>query len=261
MTVLDALILGIIEGITEFLPISSTGHLMLAAHMLGLTQTEFLTSFEIAIQSGAIFAVMVLYARRLITDLALAKRIAAAFVPTAVIGFLLYRTVKDYLLVDARMMIATLFFGGVGLIVFEWWYARHASPKRSAPDGEETKISYPKAIMIGLCQSVAMAPGVSRAAATIIGGLALGINRKTIVEFSFLLAVPTMLAATGLDLIKSAGAFDASEFWILAAGFAAAFATALASIVWLLRFIKTHTFTSFGVYRILAAAAFWLFLL
>ncbi|MDP3963624.1 MAG: undecaprenyl-diphosphatase UppP [bacterium] len=261
MTFIDALILGIIEGITEFLPISSTGHLMLAGRLLNLAQTEFLKSFDIAIQSGAILAVVVLYARRLWRDAELAKRIVAAFIPTAVVGLALYRTVKDYLLADTGIVLWMLFLGGIGLVVFEKWYVKRTHAFYTSGDEEShTHISYSQALWIGLCQSVAMVPGVSRAAATIIGGLALGIERKTIVEFSFLLAIPTMAAATGLDLIKNAQSFSGAEFYLLAIGFIAAFITALISVLWLLRFIKTHTFTPFGIYRVALALVFWLFI-
>ena len=250
MKFFDALILGIVEGITEFLPISSTGHLILASTLLRLSETEFLKSFEIAIQLGAILSVVVLYARSLIRDRVTIQKLFVAFLPTAVIGLLFYKLVKHYLLGNEWVVVAALFIGGIILILFEW--------NRRGEDSGSTHITYPQAFLIGVFQSISIIPGVSRAAATIIGGLSLGIERKTIVEFSFLLAIPTMAAATALDLLKSASSFSSADFEILAVGFVVSFVVALVIIKWLLYYIKNHTFLSFGVYRIAVAFLFWL---
>lgn len=254
MDLISALILGIVEGITEFLPISSTGHLILTAHLLKIAQTDFLKSFEIAIQLGAILSVVVLYWRSLIADIKALKRVLAAFIPTAIIGFLLYKVIKNYLLGNERIVLISLFLGGIFLILFELLYREKETASSSIAD-----ISYGQAVAIGLFQSISVIPGVSRAAATICGGLLLGLKRKTIVEFSFLLAVPTMLAATGFDLIKSAGSFSSAQFGLLAVGFIVSFITAIFGIKFLLNFIKGHNFVSFGIYRIAAALLFWLF--
>lgn len=256
MDLFHAFVLGCVEGVTEFLPISSTGHLMLTAKLLGLAQTEFLKSFEIAIQLGAILAVGVLYARSFLINREVLKRVLAAFIPTAVIGLFLYKVVKKFLLGSTDVVVAALFLGGIFLIVFERFY-------REKPDAKADleRLPYRDALSIGCFQALAMIPGVSRAAATIIGGLILGMKRKTIVEFSFLLAVPTMLAACALDLFKSAGdiSLGTQELSFLAVGFATAFVTAMASIKFFLRFIQRHNFVSFGVYRVLIAVAFWVF--
>lgn len=253
MDIAQAIIFGVIEGITEFLPISSTGHLMLAARYMGIAQTEFVKSFEIAIQSGAILAVVALYGRVLLRGRDGWGKLLTAFLPTAVIGALLYRFIKQFLLGNNSVVLVSLFLGGAALILFERFH-------REKEDSVATlsAISYPQAFMIGLCQSLAVIPGVSRAAATIIGGLAIGLKRKTIVEFSFLLAVPTMAAAMAFDMLKSAHAFTAGQFSVLAVGFFVSFAVALIAIRLLLIFIETHTFVLFGVYRILVAVAFWL---
>lgn len=245
--------MGIIEGITEFLPISSTGHLILASEILRLESTDFLKSFEIAIQLGAILSVVVLYWRSLFLKREIIKRMAIAFLPTAVLGFAFYKIIKQYLLGSSAVVLWALFLGGAFLIIFEFFYEEKETAHNELED-----ISYKKSFIIGLFQSVAMIPGVSRAAATIIGGLVLGIKRKTVVEFSFLLAVPTMLAATVFDLIKSASAFVASDFYLLAVGFIISFITALLAIKFLLAFIKKHNFVWFGAYRILLAGMFWL---
>ena len=252
MNMLHAFIFGIVEGITEFLPISSTGHLMLTAKILQISQSEFVKSFEIAIQLGAILSVVVLYWQRLVRGFEIWKRLFVAFIPAALIGAVLYKTIKRYLMGSNNVVLWSLFLGGIFLIIFELLYRE----KPSAVDDLEA-ISYPKALIIGLFQSVAMIPGVSRAAATIIGGLVVGLKRKTIVEFSFLLAIPTMLAATALDLFKSADVFKPGQFVLLGVGFFVSFAVAIVAIKFLLAFIKRHNFISFGVYRIIVALAFW----
>lgn len=242
MTTLEAIILGIIEGITEFLPVSSTAHLSLANHALGIVETEFVKSFDIIIQLGAILSVVVLYWRKFWNVDVLAK-LAVAFIPTGVIGLTVYRMVKGYLLGNVPVMVATLMAGGVILILFD---------RRRVPIGEEidfSEITYRRALLIGLFQALAIIPGTSRSAATIIGGSLLGISRRTIVEFSFMLAVPTMLAASLYDLLKSHEAI-ATNVPALAVGFVVSFATAIIAIKGFLAVIKKRSFAAFGVYRI-----------
>jgi len=253
MNLLTAVIFGIVEGITEFLPISSTGHLILTAHILGISQTDFLKTFEIAIQLGAILSVVVLYWRSLIIDFKISKRILVAFIPTALIGLTFYKIIKRYLLGSDQIVLWSLFLGGIILIIFELMHGE----KKYATE-EISSISYKQSFLIGIFQSIAMVPGVSRSAATIIGGLVLGLKRKTIVEFSFLLAVPTMLAATFLDLLKSAHAFTHEQFVFLFIGFLISFIVALLSIKLLLMLIKKHSFIAFGIYRIVIALLFWI---
>ncbi|MCX7816732.1 MAG: undecaprenyl-diphosphatase UppP [Syntrophales bacterium] len=254
MGICDAIVLGIVEGISEFLPISSTGHLILTSFILGLGHTSFLKSFEIAIQVGAIFSVVILYGKNLLRNWEVIKRVFVSLIPTVVVGATLYRTVKEYWLGSDTIVIWSLFIGGIFLIVFEWWY----SEKPHLTENIE-EISYRKAFIIGVFQSIALIPGVSRAAATIVGGLIVGLKRKTIVEFSFLLAVPTMMAATGYDILKSGGVFSWTEINLLVAGFISSFIVAILSIKFLLRFIQTHTFIPFGIYRI-AVAILWVLL-
>lgn len=251
MSFLSAIILGVVEGISEFLPISSTGHLILMAHLLKLQQTEFLKSFEIAIQLGAILSVVVLYGKRFLVKPKLLRRITAAFIPTAIIGFTFYKTVKQVFFGSQQVVLWALALGGIFLIIFELIYRE----RRDAVE-EISSISYMQAVIIGIFQSIAIIPGVSRAAATIIGGLALGLKRKTIVEFSFLLAVPTMGAAVALDLMKSAGEFAPGDFLFLAIGFFVSFIVAFFSIKFLLGFIRNHNFIPFGIYRIILALSF-----
>lgn len=252
MTVLQALILGCVEGVSEFLPISSTGHLILTGKLLGLSESEFLKSFEIAIQLGAILSVVALYGRTLLVNRSVLLRVAVAFVPTGVIGFLVHGLFRDYLIGSESVVLWSLFLGGVALIVFERWHVERRDAAAAIDD-----MTLVQAFWIGCFQSVAIVPGVSRAAATIVGGLLLDIKRPAIVTFSFLLAVPTMAAATGYDLLKTASAFTGQEFLLLAVGFATSFVVALLAIRWFVRFVQHHTFTGFGWYRIGVAAAFW----
>lgn len=255
MEPIHALILGIIEGITEFLPISSTGHLILAGEILHIPSTEFQKSFDIIIQLGAILSVIVLY-WNILWDLDVIKKLFVAFIPTGVIGLLLYKTVKIYLLGDQVVVLGSLLLGGIALIAFELWHKESTAATASIKG-----ISYRQAALIGVFQSLAIIPGLSRSAATIVGGLLLGLRRATIVEFSFLLAVPTMLAASSLDILKNYQSFSSDQIGILSIGFITSFVVALLSIKFLLGYIRKHNFIPFGVYRILAAMLFWLLVL
>ena len=252
MNILHAIILGIIEGLTEFLPISSTAHLIIANKLLGLTENDFLKSFDIYIQLGAILAVIVLYAKKLLISRKLFMRVVWAFVPTAIIGLVAYPFVKNYLLGNLFITALALIIGGIVMILFEVFFKARV---------ENENISYQQSIGVGFFQALAVIPGVSRSAATIIGGQALGLSKKTIVEFSFLLAIPTMAAASGLDIIKSNASFSAHEWQLLATGFIAAFLTALIAIRAFLRYIEKHSFASFGWYRIIIGLFIILFLL
>jgi undecaprenyl-diphosphatase len=247
MEYLHAVVLGIVEGLTEFLPVSSTGHLILATKLLGIPESSFTKSFDIIIQLGAIASVVALYWRRLL-DSELLKKLVVAFIPTGVIGLALYKVVKTHLLGNDTVVLWALLFGGVALVLFERLHEE--SP---GAVGDAVGISYKQAFLVGLFQSVAIIPGVSRSAATILGGLWLGLSRAAIVEFSFLLAVPTMLAASSLDILKNYDAFTLQQTGVLAVGFFVSFVVALAAIRFLLSFVRKHDFTVFGVYRIAVA--------
>lgn len=255
MIYISSIILGIVQGLTEFLPVSSTAHLILTSTMLHIAQTDFQKMFEVVIQLGSILAVVVLYWRKLL-DWELDKKLIAAFIPTGIIGLIFHNAIKA-LYDQNKMIILTLFLGGVIIILFELFH------KEKESHIEELKnISYGKAVALGFCQSVAIVPGVSRSAATIIGGMALGIKRRTIVEFSFLLAVPTMLAASGLDLLKGyKDLATGNNFGLLLVGFVASFVVAMLAIKLLLGFIRRYNFIPFGVYRIVVALALGLFIL
>jgi len=253
MTIIQTIILGVVEGITEFLPISSTGHMILTSKLMGIADTDFLKSFEIIIQFGSILAVVVLYWKKLFANKDNWKKVLVAFLPTAVIGFLLYKILKNYLLADVALVLLALFLGGVILIAFEWWHKKYGI----AGVAEISQINYKKSFWTGIWQSLAIIPGVSRSGATIVGGLAMGISREAIVEFSFLLAIPTMAAASGYDLLKSGASFSGNQIFLLALGFVVAFIVALVTIKWFINYVKNHSFVSFGIYRIVIALLMW----
>jgi len=255
MTLLDAVILGLVEGITEFLPVSSTGHLILVSTLLGLKQTEFQKTFEVVIQLGSILAVVFLFYKRLFTDIELWKRIIVAFIPTGVFGLLLYKVIKGYFF-NPFVVASMLILWGVIFILVELWLKKH--PPRYS---DEDQIPYWKAFVIGLFQSLAMVPGTSRSGSTIVGGLLLGLDRKTAAEFSFLLAVPTMLAATGYDILKHHSEFSFQNWEFLLVGFITAFISALVVVKWFLDFLKGHTFIPFAIYRIVVGILFLLVVL
>ncbi|SNZ13724.1 undecaprenyl-diphosphate phosphatase [Hydrogenobacter hydrogenophilus] len=255
MNIYQAVLLGIVEGLTEFLPVSSTGHLILTAHILGVDNSGFTKSFEIAIQMGAIMSVILLYAKRLSTDYEMWKRILVAFLPTGILGFLLYKLIKTYLIGNDKVVVLSLIVGGVFLL-----FADRVC-ERFCYIGDIRAMSLKRAFLIGLFQSLAMIPGVSRSASTIIGGMLVGLHRKASAEFSFLLAVPTMIIATSYDVYKSHSTFTQSEWHLLLIGFLSAFFTALLTVKVFLKFISKHSFFPFGIYRIALGFSYALFFL
>lgn len=252
MNYLQAIILSLIEGVTEFLPISSTGHLILTSHILGLIQTEFIKSFEITIQLGAILAVVVLYWRTLWYKRSVWLTVLTAFIPTGLIGWLAYPTVKNVFFENITLVIVSLFVGGLVMLGLE------KQLTKSAKTTKIESVGFRQALFIGLIQSLSIIPGVSRALVTIFGGLGVGLNKKTATEFSFLLAIPTMLTATGYDLLKTGFLFNSQEYLVLLVGFIVAFLSALIAIKWLIGFVASHSFRLFAVYRIFLALIFWL---
>ena len=256
MTLLHALILGITEGITEFLPVSSTGHMILADTLLSIPQTDFLTSFEIIIQLGAIAAVALLYIRTLLAKRVLWKPLVCAFIPTAAIGFIVYKIVKHYLLGNELIVVCSLAIGGVAFYIIE----RLLQKRKTTPITLES-ITPKQAFFIGIGQTLSMVPGVSRSAASIVSGLIAGLSREAAVEFSFLLAIPTMIAATGYDLMKTPIHITQTTGMVLGVGIITSFVTALFAVKIFLRFVKNHSFLPFAIYRILVAALFYFFIL
>lgn len=254
MNLINVLILSVVEGITEFLPISSTGHLILASKILGIAETDFVKTFEIVIQLGAIMAIVVLYTKKFL-NINMLKKLFVAFLPTAIVGFTLYPVIKGFLLGSSSVTLNALFFGGVALIGIEWFLKRKRNETRNPGN-----ITYRQALLIGTFQSLSIIPGVSRAAATIIGGLTSGLDRQTATEFSFLLAVPTMIAASALDIYKSREVIAQGGYLTLLTGTVLSFIFAMLAVKFLLNFIKKHDFTAFGIYRIILAILFWIFI-
>lgn len=256
MTIVQAVILGITEGITEFLPVSSTGHLIIVERLLGIESTDAVKSFSIIIQLGAIGAALVVYWKTLVRSRRTCLLAIAGFVPTAILGAALHGAVKTYLLGSVSVAAWSLLIGGIVLIAFE---LLHDDTKASVASVESMTLW--QAVLTGAIQTLAVVPGVSRSAATIIGGMAQGISRKAIVEYSFLLAIPTMAGASVLDIAKSAGTLTQQDAGMIGLGFLVSFASAYVAIRWLIRFVQTHSLLAFGVYRIAVAGLLFAFVL
>jgi undecaprenyl-diphosphatase len=247
MNTLQSIIIAIVEGLTEFLPISSTGHMIITEKILGITETDFIKVFTVAIQLGAILAVVVLYAKKFFNfkQWQFYVKLAVAVIPALVLGFLLNKKI-DALLESSLTVAISMLAGGIILLFIDKAF------KNPVIESEE-KISYGKAIIIGIWQCLAMVPGVSRSAASIIGGMQQKLTRSAAAEFSFFLAVPTMLAATGYKLYKyykENGGFTHYEIHYLLIGNVVAFIVALLAIKFFIGFVKKHGFKFWGWYRI-----------
>lgn len=253
MDVISAVILGVIEGITEFLPISSTGHLILFSKLLSLPDGRFTQTFQIAIQSGAMAAVVLLYWKMLLSTPDVWKKVLVAFVPTGFAGFFLYPLFKSVFQSSMEIVLWSLFLGGAFLIFFEMVYQAKKSVCANL-----SEITYHQAFWIGTWQALAIIPGVSRSAASIVGGIVMNLDRKLAVEFSFLLAIPTIVIATAYDLLRHGSSFSLAEWDILFLGSVVSFFAALVGIKFLLEFIKKHNFLYFGFYRIALVLVFFL---
>ncbi|MGK0138987.1 MAG: undecaprenyl-diphosphatase [Algoriphagus sp.] len=244
MEMIQAIILAIIEGITEYLPVSSTGHMIIASSFMGIDNQNFTKIFEVQIQFGAILSVVVLYWRRFLQSFEFYYKLLLAFLPAAVIGFLLNDYI-DMLLENVIVVAVMLVLGGVVLVFIDKVF-------EGKPQKEE--VSYPTALKIGFYQCIAMIPGVSRSAASIIGGMTQGLSRKSAAEFSFFLAVPTMFAASAYKMLKGymdgALVFSPDEIKLLAVGNLVAFFVALAAIKFFISYLQKYGFKVFGYYRI-----------
>jgi undecaprenyl-diphosphatase len=247
MSYLDAIILAIVEGLTEFLPVSSTGHMIVAAGLLGIEPTDFTKTFTVAIQLGAILSVVVLYWKRFFKSFAFYVKLLIAFLPAAIVGLLAGDEI-DALLERVDVVAYALIAGGIFFLFVDQMFH----------DAEETgssEVTTRNALMVGLFQLIALIPGVSRSASTIIGGLTQKLNKTTAAEFSFFLAVPTMAAATGYKLLKfvlDGKSFTGNEIGMLAVGNIVAFIVALIAIRSFISFLTRHGFKWFGYYRIAA---------
>ena len=260
-----AVVLGVVEGLTEFLPVSSTGHLIIAGHLLGFTG-EKADSFEVAIQLGAILAVALLYWRRFLALLPAntvsvkitsnlngadgVLRLGLATLPALVVGFLARHVIKERLFTPSAVT-AALFIGGVAILIVERFASRHRS-------GSIESISVMQAFGVGLFQVLALWPGTSRSAATIVGGMLLGLDRKGAAEFSFLIAVPIMCIATGYEMVKMRDLFALGDAMQFAVGFVVSFIVALITVKAFVQFLSRGSLTPFAWYRIIVAPIFYL---
>jgi undecaprenyl-diphosphatase len=250
MSYLQAFIIAIIEGLTEFLPVSSTGHMILAESVMKIQNEEFAKTFEIVIQLGAILAVLLLYIRRFFVGINIYLKLFVAFLPTGVIGLLAYKTIKAYLFNPFTVSIS-LIAGGIVLVLLDKWSERRQSVYKNVED-----ITYAGAVKIGFIQCLSMIPGVSRAAATIFGGIFSGFDRKQAAEFSFLLAIPTMFAASGYDLLKEKDNIHSEDVKLLLFGGLVAFIVAIFAVKGFIAFLNKYGFRHFGIYRILLGVLF-----
>jgi len=261
MNAIQSIIIAVVEGITEFLPISSTGHMIITQKLLGMESSEFVSLFTVNIQFGAILSVVVLYRKRFLSPIRTDKiagtpwkrfshkfdfytRLLVAFLPAAFFGFLLGDYINS-LLENVVVVAVSLLVGGIILIFVDDWFKRPA---------EDQEVTYPKALKIGFFQVISMIPGVSRAAATIIGGLSQKLTRKNAAEFSFFLAVPTMLAASVYQMLRSPGGIDGQQIKMLLLGNAVAFVVAMLAIKGFIAYLTRYGFRIFGYYRIIVGA-------
>lgn len=250
MSIFDAIIIAVVEGLTEFLPISSTGHMIITEKLLGVPDTDFTKLFTVGIQLGAILAVLVLYWKKFTAPLTGGKngwhfyfKLLVAVLPALGLGFLLSEHI-DKLLESSLTVAITMILGGIILLFIDNVFKEH-------PVQSDEQISYPAAFKIGLWQCIAMIPGVSRSAASIIGGMQQKLTRKLAAEFSFFLAVPTMAAATGYKLLKGYKSLDTASINVFIIGNAVAFVVAMLAIKFFIGYLQKHGFRMFGYYRII----------
>jgi len=245
MTVFEAIVVAVVEGITEFLPISSTGHMIITEALLGMNIDEFTKAFTVNIQFGAILSVVVLYWKRFLQTWTFYQKLFVAFLPAAVIGFLAGDFI-DSLLENVMVVAVTMLLGGILLLFVDKWFKK---------EKENQEVSYPTALKIGFWQCIAMVPGVSRSAASIIGGMQQKLSRTNAAEFSFFLAVPTMAAASGYKLLKiilepNGVSMLKENLTTLLIGNIVAFIVAMIAIKTFITFLQKHGFKVFGWYRI-----------
>lgn len=246
MTILQAIILAIVEGLTEYLPVSSTGHLILTSSFMGIANQPFTKDFTIIVQFGAILSVLVVYWRRFLASKEIYFKLLVAFLPAAVVGLLIKNKI-DAILDNVTVVAVSLIVGGIALLFVDRIFKRTENSVATAGD----RVTYPQAAFIGLSQCLAFVPGVSRSAASIIGGLTMKLDRQAAAEFSFLLAVPTLTAATGFKLLKIYKTIEPSQISILLIGNAVAFVVGLLAIKGFIHFLTRRGFFIFGVYRII----------
>jgi len=248
MNILNAIILGIVEGVTEFLPISSTAHLIISSKLLNIPATEFQKFFEVFIQSGAILAVLFIYWKKILENKNLMINVILSFIPTAIVGFLLHKIIKGVFFESFTLIASSLFVIGLAFIAFEYLLKR----KIIKTDKKILQMTVIQALLIGVGQSIAVVPGISRAGAVILIMMIMGFNREESALYSFVLAVPTLLAASTFDFLKTDPQliFSSNNPLFLLIGLTTAFFSALLAIKWFIKFLQNNSLSYFGVYRI-----------
>lgn len=252
MTALYSIILGIVEGLTEFIPVSSTFHLIAASKLLALTQNDFLKLFEVVIQSGAIISIIWLYKEKLVSNRQLQKNLFYSFIPTAIVGGVLYKLIKGYFFENTILQLSVFALVGLLFIILEWLVTnKHLNLSKKLSD-----ISIRHALIIGLFQAMSTVPGFSRSGSILLGMLALGYKRASAAKYAFMLSLPTILAATSLDLYQNRSllsTISSSEVLYLFLGTMSAFLSALWVMRWLINYLSSHNLKIFGYYRLIAA--------
>ncbi len=256
MSLFETIIIAIVEGLTEFLPVSSTGHMIIAQNLLGMESTEFVKAFTVNIQFGAILSVVVLYWKRFFQSLNFYRNLLIAFVPAAVIGFLAGDFI-DSMLENVWVVASMLVIGGIVMLFVDKWFAN---------EDKDQEMNWKRSLKVGFFQTIAMIPGVSRSMATIVGGMSTGLSRKNAAEFSFFLAVPTMAAASGYKLLKlflepEGAAMLGENLTTLLIGNLVAFVVAMAAIRFFISFLTKYGFKAFGYYRIIVGVLILVLLL
>jgi len=245
LDIIQAIIIGIIEGFTEFLPISSTGHMIVASKFLGIEESALIKAYEVIIQFSAIMAVMLIYREKItFKKIDLWMKLLLAFLPLAIVGFIFKDIIKS--LFNVQTVAWMFIIGGIIFLIVEYFYKESEKHIK-----EVEEVSYKQALLVGVAQIFSLIPGTSRAGATIVGGLLAGLDRKTSSDFSFLLAIPVMAAVSGYDLLKHYKDFADANLGAFLVGFVVAFVVAYITVKLFLVFIQKFTFVPFGIYRII----------
>ncbi len=252
MTLFESAILGVVEGLTEFLPVSSTAHLVLASEIMGIKQDGFTTAYEIIIQVAPIFAVMLIFKERLTQSMSLWMKLIVSFIPTGFVGLFFHKQIEA--MFSANSTVALMIVTGFAFLAIEFFYKEKTHHISDLED-----VTMKQAIYVGLFQVLALIPGVSRSGSTILGGMLSGLKRDVSMTFSFLLAIPTMGAASGYMLLKEYSALESQHIWVLLVGFVVSFIVGWIAIKAFLAIVSRYSFKPFGVYLIVAGLLYGLF--
>ncbi len=252
MTIFDSVILGIVEGLTEFLPVSSTAHLVLAGQLLHVKQDNFKTAYDIIIQIAPIFSVMIIFKERLVQSLDIWYKLIVAFIPTGIVGLLFHKQIEA--MFSTNSTVALMIITGIAFLAIEFFYKERDHDIKLLEN-----VTYMQALKVGLFQVLSLIPGVSRSGSTILGAMLIGLRRDVAMIFSFLLAIPTMGAASGYMLLKEYQNLSFNHMEILLVGFVVSFIVGWLAVKWFLAIVSKYNFTPFGIYLIVSGLLFGLF--